>query len=171
MTNWDRIVTEYGPVVFGTAWRILGHAADTEDVVQEVFLQAYQARQGQLVHCWETFLRRLATSRALERLRQRRPIPASIADNAVESEPSERLRQAVARLSHSEAIVFCLNCFEGFECEKIAETLQITVGAVDLSLHKARSRLETMMLESARQKLVRPRTGLAGEPTVRNELL
>ena len=32
MTDWDRIVREHGPMVFGTAWRILGHVADTEDV-------------------------------------------------------------------------------------------------------------------------------------------
>jgi hypothetical protein len=33
VTDWNRIVREHGPLVFGTAWRILGHAADTEDVV------------------------------------------------------------------------------------------------------------------------------------------
>src|SRR5438270_6094516 len=72
VTDWDRIVREHGPVVFATAWRILGHAADAEDVVQEVFLQAYQVQQQQTVRCWEALLRRLASCRALDRLRQRR---------------------------------------------------------------------------------------------------
>ncbi|HBI42561.1 MAG TPA: hypothetical protein DDY78_06840, partial [Planctomycetales bacterium] len=35
-TDWDRIVREHGPMVYGTAWRILGCAADAEDVVQDV---------------------------------------------------------------------------------------------------------------------------------------
>src|SRR3954453_17195073 len=72
VTDWDRIVREHGPVVFATAWRILGHVADTEDVVQEVFLQAHQMQQSQTVRCWEALLRRLAACRALDRLRQRR---------------------------------------------------------------------------------------------------
>ena len=44
-TDWDRIVREHGPMVYGTAWRILGNAADAEDVVQDVFLQIHQLQQ------------------------------------------------------------------------------------------------------------------------------
>ena len=75
MTNWDRLVRAHGAAVFGTAWRILGHAADTEEVVQEVFLEAYQLRQTQPVKNWAGLLRRLAACRALDRLRQRMPSP------------------------------------------------------------------------------------------------
>src|SRR3954447_6381089 len=72
VTDWDRIVREHGPLVFGTAWRILGHAADAEDVVQDVFLQVHRLEQVRPVRCWVALLRRLATCRALDRLRQRR---------------------------------------------------------------------------------------------------
>jgi RNA polymerase sigma factor (sigma-70 family) len=159
VTDWDRIVSEYGSVVYGTVWRILGHAADTEDVVQEVFLQAYQLQQGEPVRCWEALLRRLAACRALDRLRQRRVLVpldglmlASTADSpetvAVERELAERLRLAVARLPRREAAVFCLRCFEGLAYEEIAETLQTTPGAVAVALHKARTRLEEILLET-----------------------
>ena len=72
MTDWERIVREHGPRVFGTAWRILGHAADAEDVVQEVFLQAHRLEALRPVRYWSAFLHRLAACRALDRLRQRR---------------------------------------------------------------------------------------------------
>src|SRR5579884_212246 len=72
-SEWERIVREHGPLVYGTAWRILGHAADTEDVVQEVFIQVHQMQQTRPVRCWWALLRRLAACRALDRLRQRRP--------------------------------------------------------------------------------------------------
>src|SRR6266849_2052015 len=72
VTDWDRIVREHGPMVFGTAWRILGHVADTEDVVQEVFLHAHQYQQTRMIRCWPGLLRRLAACRAIDRLRQRR---------------------------------------------------------------------------------------------------
>ncbi len=75
MTDWERIVREHGPMVFDTAWRILGHAADTEDVVQEVFLEVFRLRADGGVRSWPGYLRRMAACRALDRLRQkRRPI-------------------------------------------------------------------------------------------------
>lgn len=162
MIDWDHIVREHGRAVFATAWRILGHAADTEDVVQEVFLQAHQAHLTEEVRSWGAFLRRLAACRALDRLRQRRasvsveglPLFASGGDpesQAIERELSERLRQAIARLPSREGAVFCLRYFDDLSYEQIAETLQITAGAVATALHKARGRLESYLLEPAEE--------------------
>jgi RNA polymerase sigma-70 factor (ECF subfamily) len=132
-------------------------------VVQEVFLQAHQMQQEEAVRCWEALLRRLATCRSLDRLRQRRAtVPleeglslASPADNpeavAIERELAARLRQAVARLSPREAAVFCMRYFDDLSYEEIADTLQIQVGAVATALHKARARLETMLLEATQE--------------------
>jgi RNA polymerase sigma-70 factor (ECF subfamily) len=162
VTDWDRIVREYGPVVFATAWRILGHAADSEDVVQDVFLQAHQMQQVETVRCWEALLRRLAACRALDRLRQRRNTVAldglSLASPtetpeavAVERELAGRLRLAIARLPRREATVFCLRYFDDLSYEQIAQTLSIRVGAVATALHKARTRLESLLLETAQE--------------------
>lgn len=57
MTDWDRLVREHGAAVFGTAWRVLGHVADTEEVVQEVFLEAYRTRLPRAVRHWGSYLR------------------------------------------------------------------------------------------------------------------
>ncbi len=162
MTDWDRIVREHGPVVFSTAWRILGHAADTEDVVQEVFLQAHQMQQVEEVRCWQALLRRLAACRALDRLRQRRktvPLEGLALPSrddgpeevVIERELTERLRQSVSQLPHREATVFCLRYFDGLSYESIAESLQISVGAVATALHKARTRLEALLLEAPQE--------------------
>lgn len=162
MTDWDRIVREHGRTVFATAWRILGHAADTEDVVQEVFLQAHQMQLTEEVRCWEALLRRLATCRALDRLRQRRPtvsldgvIVPSTADDpealALEKELAARLRQAVALLPRREAAVFCLRYFDDLPYDEIARSLQISPGAVATALHKARARLESLLLQPAQE--------------------
>jgi RNA polymerase sigma-70 factor (ECF subfamily) len=160
VTDWDRIVREHGPRVFATAWRILGHAADTEDVVQEVFLQAHQLRQAGPVRSWAGLLRRLAACRALDKLRQRRPtVPLDGLDLAggeggpeqlaIEHELAERLREALAHLPPREAAVFCLRYFDDLSYEQIADTLQIRAGAVAAALHKARARLEALLLEPA----------------------
>jgi RNA polymerase sigma-70 factor, ECF subfamily len=159
VTDWDRIVREHGSMVFGIAWRILGHAADTEDVVQDVFLEAYRLRAGTVRH-WGGLLRRLAACRALDRLRQRRahgsldgvaltshePGPE---ETVVGKELADRLRRAVGRLPQREASVFCLRYFEDLSYQEIAKSLQITTGAVAVALHKARSKLEAILLVHA----------------------
>lgn len=157
MTDWDRIVREYGPTVFGAAWRILGHAADTEDVVQDVFLEAYRLRADGSVRHWGGLLRRLAACRALDRLRQRRRKPHGLdglnlvsnghspEEAAVGKELAQRLRQAVGRLPGREAEVFCLRYFEDLSYQQIGETLGITHGAVAVALHKARAKLERLL--------------------------
>jgi RNA polymerase sigma-70 factor (ECF subfamily) len=159
VTDWDRLVREHGPAVFGTAWRILGHAADTEDVVQEVFLEAYRLRAAEPVRCWPALLRRLAACRALDRLRQRRTVLSlnglSVAGPngdpeaaAIGKELADRLRQAVADLPEREATVFCLRYFEDLSNQRIAEILSIQPGAVGVALHKARAKLEALLTEA-----------------------
>jgi RNA polymerase sigma-70 factor (ECF subfamily) len=162
VTDWDRIVHDYGPLVFAAAWRILGHSADAEDVVQEVFLQVHQMHQADPVRCWPALLRRLAACRALDRLRQRRAtVPldglclAAHSDNpeeiAVENELAERLRGAIAGLPTREGAVFCLRYFEDLSYQEIAETLKVRAGAVASALHKARLKLEALLLGPARE--------------------
>ena len=138
MNNWDRIVCEHGPAVFSTAWRILGHAAETEGVVEEVFSQARQVAQAGPVRSWEALLRRLAATRALERLRQRPP-------GARDRDPAARLRWALGRLPDREAAVFSLRYFDDLSCEQISQTLLLTRAAVAAALRHARWRLEALL--------------------------
>jgi RNA polymerase sigma-70 factor (ECF subfamily) len=157
-TDWNRLVQEHGAAVFGTALRILGHTADTEEVVQEVFLQAYRLHQTQVVNNWPGLLRRLAACRALDRLRQRktfRVLSDQVPCNgcgpvatAMNHELAQRLRQAVAQLPQREGAVFCLRYFEDFSYQQIADALQISPGAAATALHKARAKLETMLTEA-----------------------
>ncbi len=158
MTDWNRIVRDHGPMVFGTAWRILGHVADTEDVVQEVFLHAHQYQQTRTVRHWPALLRRLAACRALDRLRQRRGTVSlngfdvfattdAPDELAVRNELAVRLRDALAHLPEREATVFCLRYFEDQTNPQIAETLSITCAAVATALHKARAKLAAQLTD------------------------
>jgi RNA polymerase sigma-70 factor (ECF subfamily) len=126
--------------------------------VQEVFLQALRLRAVQPIRHWAGFLRRLAACRALDRLRQRKRTVAlddqmlasstnGPPEAAMGRELAERLRRAVARLPEREAAVFCLRYFDDLSNQRIAETLDITPGAVAVALHKARAKLEEMLIE------------------------
>ncbi len=155
-TNWNAIVRDYGPAVFGAAWRILGQHADAEDVTQEVFLEAYQLQRGQPVRNWGALLRRLAVCRALDRVRRRRPtlsvdglsLAASNASpelDAIAAELAERLPEAISQLPEREGEVFCLRYLEDFSNKQIADALDMNAVAVAVALHKARAKLEALL--------------------------
>jgi RNA polymerase sigma-70 factor (ECF subfamily) len=162
LTDWQRFVREHGPPVYGTAWRILGHAADAEDVVQDVFLEAYRLQRTQEVRHWPALLRRMAACRALDRLRRRQtatPVDGlrlvapggGPEDEARARELEDRLLQALPRLPAREAEVFCLRYFEQLAPEEVAAALNISPSAVSTALHKARARLALLLAEPSRR--------------------
>jgi RNA polymerase sigma-70 factor (ECF subfamily) len=163
VTDWDRIVREHGALVYGTAWRILGHQPDAEDVAQEVFLEAHRLRRRQPVRNWPGLLRRLAVYRAVDCLRQRKAAVSlnglalaasgdSPEEAAIGKELSERLRQAIGQLPNLESTVFCLRFFEDQSYQDIAAALDIRMGTVSAALHKARERLEVLLGETIARK-------------------
>jgi RNA polymerase sigma-70 factor (ECF subfamily) len=162
VVDWDQIVSRYGPVVFGTAWRILGNTADAEEVTQDVFLQAYQTARSAQVRSWPALLRRLASCRALDRLRVRKrtvalhnlDLPTTVGGPeqiAVGKELAERLREALLHLPRQEAAAFCLRYFEDLSYQEIADALHTTPGAAGNALFKARQHLERCLLEPSEE--------------------
>ena len=142
--------------MFRATWHILGHAADAEDVTQEVFLEAFQLRSSQSVRSWPAMLRRMAVCRALDRLRRRRPaVPLdSIAVSAGGTVADRKrlppswpngFRRRSANCLPVRPEVFCLCYFEDFSNGQIAEILGITAGAVAAALCKARSKLQVAL--------------------------
>jgi len=157
--DWESIVRTHTPLAFDVAWRLLGHAADTEDVVQDALLDAFRLRAGQPVDNWGALVRQLATRRAIDRLRKRRTTslvpPGTFEVTAPESEQPEsvaaereladRFRWAIAELSDREASVFSLRYFGEMANSEIARTLGISTDAVGVALHKARKRLKELL--------------------------
>ena len=150
MTDWFSLVREHTPMAFKTAWRILGHLQDTEDVVQEALLEVFRAHHRGEVRNWGGFVRVAATCRALDRLRRRRPdetLPENVPSPGNESpdrmseakELAEWLRKAVAELAPRQAEVFSLSYFGELSNAEIAAALNITNEAVAVALHKARA--------------------------------
>jgi RNA polymerase sigma-70 factor (ECF subfamily) len=155
--DWQAIVTDYGPVVWQTAYRLLGHHADTADCFQETFLAAFEVSCRQPVRNVPGLLVRLATTRAIDRLRQKnrhekhqedapdrcdctsdRPDPAS---HLQTREQTWQLRQAIGQLPPQEAKIFCLRYLSEMSYRQIARELNMRVNAVGVSLHRARAKL------------------------------
>ena len=152
LSDWAANIREHGPMAFQTASRILGHLQDTEDAVQEAFLEAFRRHCKGKIRNFPGFIRTAVTCRSLDRLRQRRPVtelserlvsplhqrPDQIAERM---ELAEWLRNAVARLPARQAEIFSLRYFAELSNSEIAEALQISSDAVAVALHKARTNI------------------------------
>ncbi len=141
----------YAPTVYQIGYRLLGEAADAEDLVQDVFVglsRAVRTFEGR--GTFDGWLRRVATRTALMKLRQhqvRRRIlwreRARITRFETEAPMAERLdlEEALRHLDPSLRAVFVLKDMEGHTHEEIAELLGISVGAARVRLHRARRKL------------------------------
>jgi RNA polymerase sigma-70 factor (ECF subfamily) len=161
MVNWDLIVSREGPAVWRTLHRLLGDRADAEDCFQETFLAALSVWKREAVEHPRALLNRMATTRALDRLRQRYRHNARISGGAEPdelssrgampeqlaeaSELSERLRKAISTLPEKQAQAFCLYYLEGWDYQQIAGHQEGTVNAVGVLLHRARHRLRELL--------------------------
>ncbi len=154
METWDDILTAHGPAAYRAAWRVLGHAADAEDAVQDALLDGLRLYRRGGVACWPALLRKLCVRRALDRLRRRRavlpltdrPAAGDAPDaRAAADELEARFRRALAALAPREAEVFGLHYFAELDNPQIAAQLDTTTEAVAAALYKARSRLRTIL--------------------------
>ena len=160
MIDWEGIVAREGEGVWRRVYRLLGNRADAEEVFQETFLAALSFARREVVESWGALLHRLATARAVDRLRQRqrRNTRQEMVDfdfvgssepqpfqNAQAGELSQRLRIALGRLPERQAEVFCLHALEGWEHAEIARHMQISSDAVGVLLHRARKALRELL--------------------------
>ena len=132
-------------LVFRTAYRITGNAADAEDVLQTVFLRLMRRGPADPVQSQESYLRRAAINAALDIVRARigdrsTELPADLPQ---EDSPELRdaLRRALAQLEPRRAEIFTLRFLEGFTNAEIAATLGISQVLVAVLVHRTRQQL------------------------------
>ena len=163
MIEWDVLLRRHGRMVWRTAYRLLGHAQDAQDCMQETFLAALRLSRQQQVKNWPGLLRHLATARALDCLRSRMRERRSSATGAdVDSLPGpggnphqkaqadelvKRLRAALTELPPRQAEVFVLRFVEGMSYRDIGRALGLKKNAVGVLLHEARGRLRESLSE------------------------
>lgn len=142
-----RAFEEHHALVFRTAYRITGNAADAEDVLQTIFLRLVR-KGAEAVDNQESYLRRAAINASLDLMRARRSdqslelvdVPSSRHDPDAD-ELKTALRRALARLNPKSAEVFALRFFEGLSNQQIARMLGISRVLVAVMVHRARQQL------------------------------
>jgi RNA polymerase sigma-70 factor, ECF subfamily len=135
-------------LVFRTAYRITGNAADAEDVLQTVFLRLLRKpEQFDAMENAESYLRRAAINAALDVVRARQSTHqaelAELPDKGAHNDGDLRraLARALGQLKPRPAEIFTLRFLEGLSNPEIAQMLGISQVLVAVIVHRTRQQL------------------------------
>ncbi len=149
-TGLERTFEACHGLVFRTAYRITGNAADAEDVLQTVFLRlANRSASAATVENEESYLRRAAVNASLDIVRSRQSMHAVPIEDTITNpsctelrEMRDAIRRALSRLDPRWAEMFALRYFEGYSNAQIAKAMGISQVLVAVTLHRARKQLQ-----------------------------
>lgn len=164
--SFEQLVHRLQGRVYSVVYRILSQSQDTEDVVQQTFLNVIEHidtfRGESTVATW---VLRIATNLALKIIRKKRgmsTVPFDTQDETFGSVPHpnyiahwresaesllerkelrELLDQVIAELDEKYRVVFVLRDIEGFSTEETAEMLGLSISNVKVRLLRARMHL------------------------------
>lgn len=156
---------KYSALIFSTAFKVLNHYEDTEDVMNEVLTtiwkkaDTYKSKKGSLV----TWICTTARNRAIDRVRsvQRRSALYDRFEEKLEGEVPEKrssgrdelyksdarsvLHNAVVNLSPEQREVIELAYFEGLTQKQIAERIHSPLGTVKARIRRGVERLRSSL--------------------------
>jgi RNA polymerase sigma-70 factor (ECF subfamily) len=159
------LMARHAPRLFHYLLRQLQDERDAEDLAQETFVRVFQHRHRfDPRHRFRTWLYRIATNLARDRLRWRArhphasleaggevgsrewkdSLPADVPDPGqalVQEERAAAVRAAVARLPEDLRTPLILAEYEDRSYQEIATLLQCSAKAVEMRLYRARQRL------------------------------
>lgn len=167
----EELFHAYKRRIYHLCLRMIGNAAEAEELTQEAFLQLFRkihTFRGE--SAFSTWLHRVAMNITLMRLRKRKMKDIPL-ENGEESEQTDRperqfgsadlglkglvdrvcLDSAVAKLPQGYKRVFELHDVLGYEHNEIAQILGCSVGNSKSQLHKARLRLRKLLGEGFRK--------------------
>ncbi|MEX2152846.1 MAG: RNA polymerase sigma factor [Gemmatimonadaceae bacterium] len=152
------LVTTYSPRLWPQLRRYAGVDADTRDLLQEVWLRAFDKRRtfdgrGSFIG-WLLAVSRTVGIAAV-RKRMREPVTEDLPEVAARSDPDaglmrETLRDAVLALPARQRDVVILRLVEGRSTAETARLLQCAEGTVKALLHQATRKLREGLKETAR---------------------
>jgi len=159
------LVSRYQARLYNVVIRLVDHADDAADVVQDAFLNAFQSLPSFKGDAeFFTWLYRIAFNSAISLKRRKRAtvsLDAAGPDGGIDpDDPSEyvkpgqalqrmedeaQLQEAMSRLSSEHREVLVLKDIEGMKYEDIAEILGVPIGTIRSRLHRARLELRDLL--------------------------
>jgi len=144
------LVRVYASRVFAICLGMLGNSHDAEDVAQQTLLNGLRCinglRRDEQFGAW---ISRIARNLCIDFIRKRRRKPSLAARQADPAWPEphdyRELQVALAKLPEESKLTLMLYYFDGRSTKNIAETLDISQGAVQTRLSRARRQLRKLL--------------------------
>ena len=165
--GFDALMARYKRPVLGFVFRMIGDAAEAEDVAQDVFVRAYQTIRKPEFHRttaeFSTWLFQVARNAALDSLRRRKRHPAeslaamddngeSVAgggrtahEESAAREVGAQIAAAVALLPEDQRTAILLAHYEELSYAEIAGILRCSQKSVEARLYRARQFLRARL--------------------------
>ncbi len=148
------LVQRHLPRVISLARRMLGNAADADDVAQEVFLRVWKsaAKWQPGAAKFETWIYRVAMNQCYDRLRRKRGLALDDVADPVDARPlpgdglearetANAVEAELARLPERQRAAIVLCHYEGMTNIAAAESLGVSVDALESLLARGRRTL------------------------------
>lgn len=162
------VVRYFEQRIYQHCFRMLRNGHDAEEVAQEAFIRAYvNIHRYNENRKFTTWLYRIATNLAIDRMRKRKPdyyLDAEIKganglnmysnlafdealpeEKVVQLEQSEYIHREIVALPSKYRFVIMLRYLEEFSVKEISQILDIPVGTVKTRLHRGRESLRKRM--------------------------
>jgi RNA polymerase sigma-70 factor (ECF subfamily) len=153
--DFEGVYRQHSAYVATVGFRLLGHDAELDDLVQEVFIEAHrglsQLRDAGAVHGW---LARICVRRCVRRLRRRRlrlwlqleddqePLVLDSSLTAEQLSDVRRAYGALGRFPAEERVIWVLRHIEGESLDQIARLCDCSKSTVQRRLRTAEARFE-----------------------------
>lgn len=166
--QFEAFVLEYQDMVFATAVRLLGGAAEAEDVAQTVFLRAFERFDAIAASPTAAgWLKAVTTNLCLNHLSRYRarwqffsemdrpddegsfaaelPDGSSMEASLEAGERQDRLEQSLRELPDHQRVPLVLFHFEDMNYQEIAATLGVSLGKIKTDIHRGREALRKVL--------------------------
>ncbi len=163
----EEIYRRYAKNMYNTAYRIIQHEAEAEDVLQESFLEVFtKMKEWRGDSTFGAWLKRIVVNRSITQLRKRRiefiefeefeNVPDDSNELNFEEIPNELIqwiKQGIQQLPDGYKLVLSLYLLEGYDHVEIAEILNISESTSKSQYLRAKEKLKAMLVQTKEYKI------------------
>jgi RNA polymerase sigma-70 factor (ECF subfamily) len=157
LPDFERLFTEHAPLIYRTAYAVMGNREDADDILQTIFLRLLRREfPPDLGRNPVAYLYRAAVNLSLDtiKIRGRQPqrtddpeyVEARASDKpSFDDDVHRRLYEAIAKLNPKAAEILILRYVHNVSDAKIAEMLGVSRTVVAVRLYRTRVRLKKLL--------------------------
>lgn len=153
--------------IYNYLLKILRNKEDAEDILQETFLAFYKKMDVVSNETCVSYLYRTAHNQALNHIKKRNKMnkfsssysemdymAEKVNDTTIDESKSNAVRNAISKLAPKYALLLEMQFYQKMSYKNIAQKLEISVGAVDSKLVRAKKKLKKIIMQDSKQNRV-----------------